>query len=361
MQQGEQIHRPVFVYPAEKRTHPPDSRAAGSLRRPAARPRRHRPPLGAALRCHRQRQDAGLSEAHRAVSGAGAARPRAGAGDQPDAPDDPPAEGPVRAACGCPALGAEPHRAAAAVADDTGRRRRHRGGDPQRHLRAAGKHRPHHHRRGAGAHLPLRVRAPVRRPGGGPAAGGGERLPAPSGQRYPQHRELLRGPAWPHPAGAADPALRRQPAAHGADRGYARRAGGRQPTGDQSVAGRCHPPQSGCRQADHFAAEPPGLPDHGPVRGLPRGAQVHKMQRADGVPQSGAQGIVPLLRQPDGTAHCVPRLRRQAAVPGLRHPESRGRAGKAVPGCAGAAHGSGFHCRKGCPRKAAGKVCKPRI
>ena len=126
-------------------------------------------------------------------------------------------------------------------------------------------------------------------------------------------------------------------------------------------AGRCHPPQSGCRQADHFAAEPPGLPDYGPVRGLPRGAQVHKVQRADGVPQSGAQGIVPLLRQPDGTAHCVPRLRRQAAVPGLRHPESRGRAGKAVPGCAGAAHGSGFHCRKGCPRKAAGKVCEPRI
>ena len=32
-----------------------------------------------------------------------------------------------------------------------------------------------------------------------------------------------------------------------------------------------------------------------------------------------------------------------------------------LSGCAGAAHGSGFHCRKGCPRKAAGKVCKPRI
>ena len=62
--------------------------------------------------------------------------------------------------------------------------------------------------------------------------------------------------------------------------------------------------------------------------------KCHKVQRADGVPQSGAQGIVPLLRQPDGTAHRLPRLRRQAAVPGLRHPESRGRAGKAVPGCA---------------------------
>lgn len=33
---------------------------------------------------------------------------------------------------------------------------------------------------------------------------------------------------------------------------------------------------------------------------------MHKVQRADGVPQSGAQGIVPLLRQPDGTAHRLP-------------------------------------------------------
>ena len=31
MQQGEQIHRPVFVYPAEKRAHHPDGRAAGGL------------------------------------------------------------------------------------------------------------------------------------------------------------------------------------------------------------------------------------------------------------------------------------------------------------------------------------------
>ena len=31
MQQGEQIHRPVFVHPAEKRAHHPDGRAAGGL------------------------------------------------------------------------------------------------------------------------------------------------------------------------------------------------------------------------------------------------------------------------------------------------------------------------------------------
>ncbi len=71
--------------------------------------------------------------------------------------------------------------------------------------------------------------APSPRPGTPPTrwpgSGGGERLPAPSGQRYPQHRELLRRPEWPHPARPAHPALRRQPAAQRPDRGYARRAG----------------------------------------------------------------------------------------------------------------------------------------
>ena len=163
------------------------------------------PPLGAALRRHRQRQDAGVLKAHRAVSGAGPPRPRAGAGDQPDASDDPPPQEPVRAAGGRPALGPQPHRASAPMADDTGRRRRHRGGDPERRLCPAGKHRPRHHRRGAGTHLPLRVRAPVRRPRGGPAAGGGERLPAPSGQRYPQHRELFTPPRMAAPSSSGSP------------------------------------------------------------------------------------------------------------------------------------------------------------
>ena len=107
---------------------------------------------------------------------------------------------------------------------------------------------------------------------------------AAAGQRDPQHRELFCRPAWPHPARAADPAVRRQPAAPCGDRGYAGGTGFRQPAGDQSRAGRRHPPQSGCREADHPAAQPPGLPDHRPVRGLPRGTQVPKVQRSDGLP-----------------------------------------------------------------------------
>jgi len=41
-------------------------------------------------------------------------------------------------------------------------------------------------------------------------------------------------------------------------------------------------------EADHSSAQPPGLPDHCPVRGLPRGAQVPQVQRAHGVPQISA-------------------------------------------------------------------------
>ena len=52
-----------------------------------------------------------------------------------------------------------------------------------------------------------------------------------SGQCHPQHRELLRCTERTHPAGAPDQALRRQPAAQRADRGYAGRAGSRQPSG----------------------------------------------------------------------------------------------------------------------------------
>ena len=93
-----------------------------------------------------------------------------------------------------------------------------------------------------------------------------------------------------------------------ADRGYAGRAGLRQPAGDQPCTGRCHPPQSGGGKADHFALEPPGLPDHGPVRGLPRGTEMPQVQRAHGVPQVSPQAAVPLLRQPDGpAAHGLPR------------------------------------------------------
>ena len=245
------------------------------------------PPLGAALRRHRQRQDAGVLKAHRAVSGAGPPRPRAGAGNKPDASDDPPPQEPVRAAGGRPALGPQPHRASAPMADDTGRRRRHRGGDAERRLRPAGKHRPRHHRRGAGAHLPLRVRAPVRRPRGGPAAGGGERLPAPSGQRYPQHRELLRRPEWPHPARPAHPALRRQPAAQRPDRRYAGRAGLGQPREISLAMEDAIRRNLDAGKADHPAAQPPRLPDHGSVRRLPRGAEMPQVQRPHGLPQGG--------------------------------------------------------------------------
>ena len=227
MQQGEQIHRPVCEHPAEKRPHPSDERTAGRIRCPAAAPRRCRTPFGAALRRDRQRQNAGLPQAHRAVFAAGAAGAGACTGDQPDPPDDPAAEEPVRQAGGRAALGPQPHGTAAPVADDPGRRGRHRGGYPQRHLLAAGKHRPRHHRRGAGAHLPFRIRAPLRRPRGGPAARGREWGAAPAGQRDPQHRELLCSPAWAHPAGAADPAVRRQPAASSSSSGVCSWGGGR--------------------------------------------------------------------------------------------------------------------------------------
>ena len=129
--------------------------------------------------------------------------------------------------------------------------------------------------------------APLCRPRGGPAACGGERRTAPPRQRHPQHRELLRGPAGPHPARPAHPALRRQPAAQREDRGYAGRAGGGQPPGDQPCDGGRHPAQPRRGQADHPAAQPPGLPDHGPVRRLPRGAEVPQVQRPHGLPQGG--------------------------------------------------------------------------
>ena len=122
---------------------------------------------------------------------------------------------------------------------------------------------------------------------GGPAAGGRERLPAPSGQRHPQHRELLRRPEWPHPARPAHPALRRQPAAQRPDRGYAGRAGLGQSEGDQPCDGGRHPAQPRRGQADHPAAQPPRLPDHGPVRRLPRGAEMPQVQRPHGLPQGG--------------------------------------------------------------------------
>ena len=49
-------------------------------------------------------------------------------------------------------------------------------------------------------------------------------------------------------------------------------------------------------------------------------------------------------------------LRRQAALPGLRHPEGRGGAGPALPGGKSAADGPGLHRRQRRPRKAAGEV-----
>ncbi len=49
--------------------------------------------------------------------------------------------------------------------------------------------------------------------------------------------------------------------------------------------------------------------------------------------------------QLDPPPKSLPRLRRKAALPGLRHPEGRGGIGGAVPRGPGAAHGSGFHCR----------------
>ena len=85
-------------------------------------------------------------KAHCPLSGAGQACAGAGAGDQPDPADDPAAQEPVWPPGGGAALCPQPHRTPFAVADDPGRRRRHRGGYPQRHLFAAGKHRAHHHR-----------------------------------------------------------------------------------------------------------------------------------------------------------------------------------------------------------------------
>ena len=54
-------------------------------------------------------------------------------------------EEPVRPPGGGAALGPQPHGTPAAVADDPGRRRRHRGGHPQCYLFAAGKYRPCHY------------------------------------------------------------------------------------------------------------------------------------------------------------------------------------------------------------------------
>ena len=69
----------------------------------------------------------------------------AGAGDQPDPADDPAAQRTVRPPGGGAALRAQPYRASAAMADDSGRRCRYRGRHPQRSVFAVGKHRPYHH------------------------------------------------------------------------------------------------------------------------------------------------------------------------------------------------------------------------
>ena len=145
LQQGEQIHRPVFQHSAEKRADHPDGGAAGRLRRTGAGSEGHRAARGTAVWGDRQRQNAGVSEAHRTLPCAGAESLGAGAGDQPDAADDPAAEIAVRQPGRCAALGTQSHRAAAPMADDPGRRRGDRGRHPQCHLCAAGGHRVDHH------------------------------------------------------------------------------------------------------------------------------------------------------------------------------------------------------------------------
>ena len=65
------------------------------------------------------------------------------------------------------------------------------------------------------------------------------------------------------------------------------RAGLGQPEGDQPCHGGRHPAQPRRGEADDFAAQPPGLPDHGPVRRLPRGAEMPQVQRPHGLPQGG--------------------------------------------------------------------------
>ena len=118
---------------------------------------RTRPAFGPAVWRDRQRQNAGILKAHCPVSGAGQTCAGAGAGDQPDTADDPAAQAAVWPSGGGAAFGPQPHRTSAAMADDPGRRCRHRGGHPQRDLLAAGKHRPDHRGRGAGTYLPFRV------------------------------------------------------------------------------------------------------------------------------------------------------------------------------------------------------------
>ena len=78
--------------------------------------------------------------------------------------DDPAAQAAVWPSGGGAAFGPQPHRTPAAMADDPGRRCRHRGGHPQRDLLTAGKHRTDHRGRGTGTYLPFRVGAPLLRP-----------------------------------------------------------------------------------------------------------------------------------------------------------------------------------------------------
>ena len=125
-----------------------DRRAGGGAR--AARPR----PPGRRLRHvpdprrHRQRQDRGLPQRHRAGRGAGARGDRAGPRDQPDAADDPAVPPPVRPGRR-PPQPPQRRRAAPPLAEHRlgrgpGRRRRALGG-----LRAGAAARPDRHRRGA--------------------------------------------------------------------------------------------------------------------------------------------------------------------------------------------------------------------
>ena len=229
-------------------------------------------PFGAALRRDRQRQDAGLPQAHRAraCSWGGSALvlvPEISLTPQMILPPQEPASaGGWQSQHSRP----QPHGTAATVADDPGRRRPTSwSGTRSAMFAPLDEHRPHHHRRGAGAHLPSRrIRAPLRRARGGQAARGRRTaaLLLLGSARPPAIESYYAAQHGRYPAGAADQAVRRPrrcPMSRSSD--MRAELACRQPARDQSCARRCYPPQSGSGRADHPAAQPPGLPDHRPV------------------------------------------------------------------------------------------------
>ncbi len=113
----------------------PDRRAARGARRPDARPGWRRLRRVPVTRRHRQRQDRGVPQRHRARGGPGTRGDRAGPRDQPDAADDPPVP-PALSEGRRPAQPPQRRRAAPALEGDR------RGRDPGGRRRAFGGLRP---------------------------------------------------------------------------------------------------------------------------------------------------------------------------------------------------------------------------